>query len=65
MWLAEWEIAKAGQHEKNRKTLSSYFSLNSYNKDNIEFSDVDTLQKTGWTFKGALRMYPALSVIPR
>ena len=35
------------------------------NKDVIEFSDIDGLQKTGWTFKEALRMYPALSVIPR
>ena len=35
------------------------------NKNEVEFDDIDRLQKTGWTLKEALRMYPALSVMPR
>ncbi|MFK7978262.1 MAG: cytochrome P450 [Halioglobus sp.] len=34
-------------------------------KANIEFDDITALTKTGWTLKEALRMYPALSVMPR
>lgn len=35
------------------------------NKEEIEFDDIAALTKTGWTLKEALRMYPALSVMPR
>lgn len=35
------------------------------NKTAIEFDDIAALKKTGWTFKEALRMYPALAVMPR
>lgn len=34
-------------------------------KDEIAFDDIAELQKTGWTIKEALRMYPALVVMPR
>tara|TARA_R110000823_G_scaffold27609_8_gene80360 strand:- start:18741 stop:20174 length:1434 start_codon:yes stop_codon:yes gene_type:complete len=37
----------------------------SLNKEAVEFDDVPLLQKTGLTLKEALRMYPALSVMPR
>ncbi len=37
----------------------------SLNKDSVTFDDLDTLEKTGWTFSEALRMYPALVTIPR
>jgi len=39
--------------------------MTSLNKEGVEFDDINALQKTGWTFKEALRMFPALSVIPR
>lgn len=35
------------------------------NKDTVEFDDIDKLEKTTLIFKEALRMYPALSMIPR
>lgn len=34
-------------------------------KETLEFDDLERLQKTGWTFSEALRMYPALHSIPR
>jgi len=34
-------------------------------KNEIAFDDIATLEKTGWTIKEALRMYPALVVMPR
>lgn len=34
-------------------------------KDNLEFTDLDSLEKCEWTIKEALRMYPALSMMPR
>jgi len=35
------------------------------NKEELEFDDIDLLEKTDWTFKEALRMYPALTMMPR
>ncbi|MCG8671348.1 MAG: cytochrome P450, partial [Pseudomonadales bacterium] len=37
----------------------------SLNKNAVEFEDLDSLEKTGWTFNEALRMYPALHSLPR
>ncbi len=37
----------------------------SLNKDELEFEDIEKLEKTGWTFKEALRMHPALTIMPR
>ena len=37
----------------------------SLNKDKMEFEDTEKLQKTDWTFKEALRMYPALTIFGR
>lgn len=34
-------------------------------KSELTFEDLEKLEKTGWTFKEALRMYPALSGMPR
>ncbi|WP_374972349.1 cytochrome P450 [Spongiibacter marinus] len=34
-------------------------------KQHLEFDDLSTLVKTGWTIKEALRMYPPLGVMPR
>lgn len=35
------------------------------NKEDMEFDDIKAMEKTGWTIKEALRMYPALCVMPR
>lgn len=37
----------------------------SLDKDTVEFDDIDRLEKCTLIFKEALRMYPALSMIPR
>ncbi len=37
----------------------------SLNKRELKFDDVALLEKTGWTLKEALRMHPALAVMPR
>ena len=37
----------------------------SINKTALEFNDIEKLEKTGWSFKEALRMYPALTLMPR
>ena len=34
-------------------------------KDELEYDDLDKLEKTGWVFKEALRMHPPLPTIPR
>lgn len=34
-------------------------------KEELEFDDIDKLEKTGWTISEALRMYPALHSMPR
>jgi cytochrome P450 len=39
--------------------------MHDLNKDELEFDDVPRLKKTGLTLKEALRMYPALPVMPR
>ncbi len=39
--------------------------MHSLNTDALAFDDVPRLEKTGLTLKEALRMYPALSVMPR
>ncbi|MCG8672076.1 MAG: cytochrome P450 [Pseudomonadales bacterium] len=37
----------------------------SKSNEELVFDDIDKLVKTGWTFKEALRMHPALAVMPR
>jgi len=37
----------------------------SLNKQDLAFDDAETMQKTDWTFKEALRMFPALSIFGR
>ncbi len=39
--------------------------MHSLDKDDIEFDDIDKMQKTDWTIKEALRMYPPLAVAAR
>jgi cytochrome P450 len=39
--------------------------MHDIDKAEIAFEDVAAMVKTGWTFKEALRMYPALSMMPR
>ncbi|MGJ8686101.1 MAG: cytochrome P450, partial [Spongiibacteraceae bacterium] len=39
--------------------------VNSLGKDDLEFDDIDKLEKMGWTISEALRMYPALHSMPR
>lgn len=39
--------------------------ISALNKETLEFDDLERLEKTGWTFSEALRMYPALHSIPR
>lgn len=39
--------------------------IQSLNKDELVFDDVALLVKTGWTIKEALRMHPALAIMPR
>lgn len=39
--------------------------MHELDKDELEFDDVPRLKKTGLTLKEALRMYPALPVMPR
>ena len=35
------------------------------NKEHLEYDDLQTLEKTTWVFKEALRMHPPLPTIPR
>ncbi|OUR94089.1 hypothetical protein A9Q81_14890 [Gammaproteobacteria bacterium 42_54_T18] len=37
----------------------------SLNKSNVTFDDLEKMEKTGYTFSEALRMYPALHSLPR
>ena len=39
--------------------------IQAINKEDVTFEDLDAMIKTGWTFKEALRMHPALCVMPR
>ncbi|MCG8668121.1 MAG: cytochrome P450 [Pseudomonadales bacterium] len=56
--LYELASNQAWQDELRREM----FNLN---KAELEFDDIDQLVKTGWTIKEALRMYPALAIMPR
>ena len=46
------------QNELRQETLA-------LDKEEIEFEDLEKLKKTDWTIKEALRMYPALTMMPR
>lgn len=39
--------------------------INGLGKDQLEFDDIDKLEKMDWTISEALRMYPALHSMPR
>lgn len=54
--------ALASDPEWQETLRQEMFSLN---KEELEFDDVERLVKTGWSFKEALRMHPALVIMPR
>ena len=54
--------ALASNPQWQEELRQEMFSLD---KSDMEFDDIESLVKTGWTFKEALRMYPALCVMPR
>ena len=49
---------KAWQQELREEMFSLH-------KENLEFTDFDKLEKTGWTLQEALRMYPPAPFFPR
>lgn len=54
--------ALASNQDWQEELRQEMFSLN---KDELEFDDVDKLEKTGYTFSEALRMYPPAPLTPR
>lgn len=54
--------ALASNSEWQEELRKEMYSLK---KEHLEFDDIDLLEKTGWTFKEALRMHPALAFMPR
>lgn len=55
-------FALATHQDWQEELRQEIFSLG---KEEIEFDDIDKMVKTGWTFQEALRMYPALCMMPR
>ena len=54
--------ALASNPEWQEELRQEMFSLD---KDDLEFTDIDKLEKTGYTFSEALRMYPPFPFTPR